>query len=303
MSSAPTPSATGSNWQGHNNHSLLSASEDIRPDWNRGPELNWSSVHTDQAPSEDPSLMVTLDQYDHDFASEESTSSDLLGPTQSILSNEWLCSDASPAISNLGLGISNQVYPFEPNVPLNLPYLSSPVAMKLPSWNPAQITDEDIQFQGRTTLSEASDELYSPISTLDMYVANATDVFEPLLTAIRQSQSPCSSYTSESAFQLLSTTSYPSKRLLPPARPSRIISREGNVLSHQCPQCGKPFRYGKDVVRHIRSRHDRESPLTPCPVSDCERNKRGFSRKDKLKLHIQRHHKSSMQGENETPNY
>uniref|UniRef100_A0AAY5KWC7 C2H2-type domain-containing protein n=1 Tax=Esox lucius TaxID=8010 RepID=A0AAY5KWC7_ESOLU len=61
----------------------------------------------------------------------------------------------------------------------------------------------------------------------------------------------------------------------------QVISSEGEK-HHYCPECGKTFRQGRDLIRHLRT-HTGEKPYH-CP--DCDKS---FARLDKLKLHQRTH--------------
>lgn len=50
--------------------------------------------------------------------------------------------------------------------------------------------------------------------------------------------------------------------------------------------CGRGFCLRKDLIRHKQTIHANDKPEFFCPVENCKRNIRGFSRKDNLRYHI-----------------
>lgn len=60
---------------------------------------------------------------------------------------------------------------------------------------------------------------------------------------------------------------------------------------HECPECGKPFRYPKDVQRHFDTKHSDDRPYE-CPVPGCRVSP--FKRPDHLKRHLSNQHNMAM---------
>lgn len=74
-----------------------------------------------------------------------------------------------------------------------------------------------------------------------------------------------------------------------PRRSETWSNATGKPFRIRClePDCNKDFTLRKDLRRHIHAIHERKT--WECEYPDCSRASRGFSRKDKLMLHMRTH--------------